>query len=188
MTARGFIGLARLATFIAIAGATLASPAAAQDTASLAVVVLPADTPVLLRLQETVSSATGRNGDTFTLVVTDDIRVDDRLVIPAGAVAQGEVIHAARSGIFGKAGELSMTSRFVTVGARRIRLRSLLAAAGETRADLAAGVGLVIPFAPFFIRGRDLVVPADTVLVARVAADEVFEFGPTMTHQPESTE
>ena len=165
-------------------------PAASADvvTSAPVAVVLKANALIPLRMQDTVSSETTARGVSFTLVVTDDVYVDDRVVIPAGSVAHGEVIHATKAGIFGKAGELSITSRYVTVGDRRIRLRSLLAAAGQTKADLAAGVGLVVPFAPFFIRGKDLVVPADTELVARVAADELFEFQPTLATEPGSIE
>lgn len=165
-------------------------PAASADvvTSAPVAVVLKANALIPLRMQDTVSSASAASGNAFTLVVTDDVYVDDRIVIPAGSVAHGEVIHAAKAGVFGKAGELSITSRYVAVGERRIRLRSLLAAAGQTKADLAAGVGLVVPFAPFFIRGKDLVVPADTELVARVAADELFEFQPILATEPGSIE
>lgn len=136
--------------------------------------VLRANTLIPLRLLETIGSDTHVGGAKFALVVTDDIYVDELLVIPAGSKVEGEIIHAARSGMFGKAGELSITSRFLQVGERRIRLRSLYAKAGETRTDLAMGVGLVIPLAPFFIRGKQVIVPAETELIARVAVDEEF--------------
>lgn len=150
--------------------AVAAAPASAAEPA-----VLRANTLIPLRIAETVSSDTHASGARFGLVVTEDIFVDDRLVVPAGTQAEGEVIHAGKSGIFGKAGELSLTSRVLILGERRIKLRSLYADTGQAKADLAMGVGLVIPFAPFFIRGKEVLVPADTELVARVAADETFE-------------
>lgn len=156
--------------------AACAVAALAQESA----VVLRANTLIPLRLLETIGSDTHVGGAKFALVVTDDIHVDDTLVIPAGSQVEGEIIHAAKSGMFGKAGELSITSRFLMVGERRIRLRSLYAKAGETRADLAMGVGLVIPLAPFFIRGKQVIVPAETELIARIAVDEVF----TLIQQP----
>ena len=153
---------------LAIAAAAAAEP----------VVVLRANTLIPLRMAETVSSDTHKGGARVPLVVSEDIVVDDRLVVPAGTLAEGEVIHAAKSGMFGKAGELSLTSRVLILGERRIKLRSLYATAGQTRADLALGVGLVIPFAPFFIRGKQVLVPAETDLIARIAADETFEAAP----------
>ena len=140
------------------------------------IVVLRANTLTPLRLTESVGSDTHQSGAHFTLVVTDDIFVDDRLVIPAGSIAYGQVIHAAKSGVFGKAGELSITSRYLMIGERQVKLHSLFAKAGQTKADLAFGVGMVIPLAPFFIRGKQVLVPADTELIARVAGEESFEF------------
>ena len=150
---------------------TISPVSSAQEPSA----VLRANTLIPLRMTETISSDTHQSGARFALVVTDDVYVEDRVVVPAGTMAEGEVIHAAKSGIFGKAGELSLTSRALVLGERRIKLRSLYASAGQTKADLAMGVGLVIPLAPFFIRGKQVLVPADTELVARVATDEIFE-------------
>lgn len=146
----------------------------AGSSAQEASAVLRADTLIPLRIVETVSSDTHVSGARFALVVTEDVLVDDRVVVPAGTPAEGEVIHAGKSGMFGKAGELSLTSRVLILGERRIKLRSLYASSGQQKADLALGVGLFIPFAPFFIRGKQVLVPAETELVARVAADETF--------------
>lgn len=157
--------------------AVLLAVAAVADAAD-STVVLRANTLIPLRMAETVGSDTHVGGARFPLVVTEDIFVNDRLVVPAGTPAEGEVIHAAKAGMFGKAGELSITSRVLMLGERRIKLRSLYASAGQTRADLALGVGLVIPLAPFFIRGKQVIVPAETELIARVAADEIFEAVP----------
>jgi hypothetical protein len=168
MRLRGILQGAVAWLALAIAAAAAAEP----------VVVLRANTLIPLRMAETVSSDTHQGGARFPLVVSEDIFVDDCLVVPAGTLAEGEVIHAAKSGMFGKAGELSLTSRVLILGERRIKLRSLYATAGQTRADLALGVGLVIPFAPFFIRGKQVLVPAETDLIARIAADESFEAVP----------
>ncbi len=151
------------------------APTPAADTAPpQAPRVLKAGTLVLLRIAETVSSDTHVRGQKFPLEVIAPVVVDGVTVIPAGAVAEGDVIHAGKSGIMGKAGELMVTSRYVVVGTRQVRLRSLLARSGESKADLAMGVSLAVPFAPFFMKGRQMLVPADTELVARVANDETF--------------
>jgi len=175
----GRLWLLSLAAFLP-AGPIAAGEQATADTLPVAAsrvrsVVLRANLLIPLRLMETVGSDTHQTGARFALVVTDDILVDDLVVVPAGSVVEGEVIHAAKSGMFGKAGELSITSRYLQVGERRIRLRSLYAKAGQNKADLAMGVGLIIPLAPFFIRGKQVIVPADTELIARIAADESFE-------------
>ncbi|MCU0760129.1 MAG: hypothetical protein MUF07_13160 [Steroidobacteraceae bacterium] len=159
----------------AVDGAPAPAPApAAVDTAESTPRVLKAGTLVLLRMVESVGSDTHQRGQPFPLEVIAPVVVDGATVIPAGTPARGHVIHAARSGMMGKAGELMITSRYLTLGERQVRLKSLLASSGESKADLALGVGLAVPFAPFFIKGRQITVPADTELVARIAADESF--------------
>ena len=85
----------------------LVSPGAfAQSPAPASTVSLPALTPVLIQFDEKVSSEKNRNGDRFRFHVAADVRVGDAVVIPQGAPGEGEVIHAAKSGMAGKAGEL----------------------------------------------------------------------------------
>jgi hypothetical protein len=57
---------------------------------------------VAIRIDEPVSSNRNKPGDRFRISVAEDVRIDEVLVIPHGAV--GEVIHAAKSGAGGKAG------------------------------------------------------------------------------------
>jgi hypothetical protein len=140
------------------------------EISSPATVVLHANSPVLLRILETLTSDTSTAGMKFKLEVTDDIAVDTTVVIPAGSEAIGEVIHAAKAGMLGKAGELSISARYVTVGDRRIKLRAALGSAGQSRTNVAM-------FVPF-VRGKQLVVPVGTELIAKVAADEIFTAAP----------
>ena len=72
---------------------------------------LPALTPVLIQFDSQVSSDANRNGDRFRLHVAADVRVGEVIVIPAGCVGEGEVIHAQRSGAGGKGGELIVAAR-----------------------------------------------------------------------------
>jgi hypothetical protein len=127
---------------------------------------LRANSLVPLRMLETLNSDTSTAGTHFKLEVTDDINVDDTVVIPAGSVAEGEIIHAAKSGMLGKGGELSVSARFVYVGERQIKLRAALGSSGANKTMLA----LFVPFA----RGRQLIIPEGTQLIAKVAADEMF--------------
>jgi hypothetical protein len=147
--------------------------AAAQDAATPAPpappapAVLPVNSAVPLRFVSTVSSGTHTRGQTFDLEVTDDITAGDRVVIPAGSIATGEVIHAERARGLGKAGELILSARYVTVGERRIKLRAQLSQTGQDKTMQAA---FLVPW----IKGKNLDVPADTEVIARTAADEAF--------------
>src|SRR3954470_11247753 len=102
--------------------ALLAVAVVAQAPADL--VTIPALTSVVIRLEEPISSNRNKPGDRFRITVAEDVRIGDSLVIPAGSTGEGEVIHAARSGAGGKAGELILAARFVRVGDLEVRLRS----------------------------------------------------------------
>ena len=151
-----------------------ATEAAAVPASQAGTVTLLKGALVALRLLEDVGSDTRVSGAQFKLEVTDDVKVDDLVVIPAGSIAIGEVIHAAKSSRLGKAGELSVTSRYVTVGDRQVKLRALLAGSGQNRTEVAL-------FLWPFIKGKQIIIPHDTELVAKIANDELFSLPP---HSP----
>ena len=150
-----------------------AIPVAPAEISAEGLLRVPALTPVRLQLREPISSNTNRPGDRFKLVVAEDVVVDEAVVIPAGAAAEGEVIHAAKSGAGGKAGELILAARFVTVGTRQVRLRSFIAGAGKDRTTEALATSIVAgPFA-LFLRGGVINIPVDTAATAKTL-DTVF--------------
>lgn len=130
---------------------------------------LPALTPVLIQFDEKVSSDGNRNGDQFRFHVAEDVRVGDRIVIPAGSAGIGEVIHAQKSGIAGRAGELIVAARHVTVGTRRVRLRSFAAGTGLQHTDLATWGGILLVFPPLMIHGGVMDMPRQMMATARTA-------------------
>ena len=124
---------------------------------------VPALTPVIVRIEDEISSKTNKSGDRFKITVAEDVRVGDAVVIPAGSIGEGEVIHAAKSGAGGKAGELIVVARFVRVGDNEIRLRSFaLGVAGKDKTvdSLAASI-VVGPFAMFSVGRRGHRPPRD---------------------------
>jgi hypothetical protein len=168
--------------------------------------VLAAGTPVVLRLGETIGSNTHEHGAKFVLEVLEPVLVDGVTAIPAGSRAEGEVVHAAKSGSFGKPGELTLTSRAVVVGDRRIPLRGLMpaavahsrqttAGAVRTTADVLSDLTILRTTASgiygtaiaAFIQGQRIVVPAGTELVARVASDESLTDAPIVAEPAAAT-
>lgn len=144
--------------------------AAAQDMAAL--VTVPALTPVAVRLEESISSNKNKPGDRFRITVAEDVRIGDALVIPAGSAGEGEVIHAAKSGAGGKAGELILAARYVRVGDTEVRLRSFaLGAVGKDHSAGALATGMIIgPFA-MFVKGGVITVPPATPGIAKTALE-----------------
>lgn len=135
-------------------------------------ITVPALTPVIIRLEEPISSNKNKPGDRFRITVAEDVRVGDAVVIPAGSPGEGEVIHAARSGAGGKAGELIIAARFVRVGDLEVRLRSFaLGVAGKDHTnDSFASSFLIGPFA-MFVKGGVITVPPATLGIAKTALE-----------------
>lgn len=84
--------------------------------------VLPKNTPVYLRLNDTLStnSKATKKGSTFTLSVSRAVVLNRHIVIPAGSRAIGTVIYRTRKGAFGKSGKIEVTFDYVDVGDSRI--------------------------------------------------------------------
>lgn len=75
--------------------------------------VVPADSVLGLQIERTVSSETARVEDRVEARVTRDVRIDDRVAIPAGAVVQGSVTEVERGGKVKERSRLAI--RFHTV-------------------------------------------------------------------------
>ena len=149
---------------LTLAAASLAqAPSEGAIEPATALVTVPALTPVIVRIEDEISSRANKSGDRFRITVAEDVRVGDAVVIPAGSVGEGEVIHAAKRGAGGKAGELIVMARFVRVGDNEIRLRSFaLGAAGTDKSVDSLAASLV--FGPFGLiqKGGDAyIVPGD---------------------------
>jgi hypothetical protein len=135
-------------------------------------VTVPALTPLYIRIDAEISSKKNRNGDRFPIVVDEDVRIGEVLVIPAGSPGEGEVIHAAKSGVGGKAGELLITARFVRVGNREIRLRSFsFGAKGRDRTDESLALSIVGGPLGWFVVGGAMIIPRGTVAGAKTAVE-----------------
>jgi hypothetical protein len=151
-----------------------------------------AGTEVHLRLLEPVASNTHKRGDRFKLEVAEPIVVDDSLLVPAGSPAIGEVVHAAKPGMSGKAAEMILATRLLSVGEHEVKLRSFTAGNGENRLGLATGLAVTLGIPALFVVGKNLVLPAGTDVYAKVAADtplsSVVEVGAGEVSQPAITE
>jgi hypothetical protein len=135
-------------------------------------VSVPALTPLVVRLEEEVSTKRQKPGDHFKLAVAEDVRIGDVVVIPAGSPGEGEVIHVGKPGAGGKAGELILAARFVRVGETEVRLRSfVLGVTGKNHADAALATSLVIGPLAMFVRGGSVIVPSGALGSAKTTFD-----------------
>jgi hypothetical protein len=126
----------------AAATAPVAAPAVVETEATApmaAEAVLPANSEVVLTMNETVSSKSHRLGEKFSLTVAQDVKVDGNTVIPRGTRAVAQITRRTGKGGFGKSGKLDFTVRYLDHNGIRIPLEGRHHQAGEGRGGAAVG-------------------------------------------------
>jgi hypothetical protein len=137
------------------------------------------DTPVRLRLGQSLSSGTSKLNDKVDFEVVEDVKVGNLVVIAQGATAIGTVTEAKTKKSFGRAGKLNVNIDFVRLtNGEKIPLRAVKGGSGgsHTGAMTGAVVATAIVFFPaaplfFFIKGKNIIIPKGTEITAFVAAD-----------------
>jgi hypothetical protein len=86
--------------------------------------VIPAGTPIVVRLQQTVSSATAGTGDHFSAVLDQPLMAGDRVVAPKGADVTGQVVAVRKSGRLHNAGYLRLALVSVTLNGQETPVAS----------------------------------------------------------------
>jgi hypothetical protein len=158
-----------------VAPATIEAAAAPASAATLR---LPALTPVRLRVIGEISSKTHVKGDKVEIILAEPLRLSDTLAIPAGTRGVAEVIHAAKGGMGGKAGELLVAARSLDLSPDlHIPLRSfrLAPASGKNNEGLAMGLsiagGVAGGIAAMVMTGGSARIPDRSEAFAKTAAD-----------------
>jgi hypothetical protein len=160
------------------------SPPSAAPAAAATCCRIPAGTVIELEIAEPLSSAVKKRGDKFALKLHAPIEHDGTVVVPIGADATGEIVHAEASHGGGKPGELLLAARYLEHEGAQVPLRGLkFGSVGrdKTNAALAASFGLG-PFA-LFIHGKEIEIPSGTIVNAKLAQDFVLS-APTMSDAP----
>ena len=156
----------------ALVAALAAAPACAAPQ-------IPALTGVELRIGADLGSKLSKTGDRFPIELAKPIVVNGEEVVKAGVPGEGEVVWAKKAGMSGSAGELVLAARWIEVGGRRLRLRSMnLARVGEdkigavtTLAIASAASPLPVSMIGYLVAGKQVFVPKGTRAGAKVAED-----------------
>jgi hypothetical protein len=117
------------------------SPTATVAPAAAVEAVLPANTEVVLSLNEQVASNSHQLGDKFALTVGQDVKVNGEVVIPHGSRAIGQVTYRTGKGSFGKSGKMDLTFRYIDLNGVKIPVEGRHHQEGE--GNTAATVGAV---------------------------------------------
>jgi hypothetical protein len=151
-----------------------APPATPSATATPKCCAIPASTIVAIEIGTTLSSQVNKPGDKFPIKLVEPIKIGDSIVVPVGAVGQGEVIHAAKKGGYGRAGEMLLAARYLEYQGSRIPLRSLgfTMGHGKSGEGNALAVGFIVSgILPYFISGGEMKIETGTKAYAKIAAD-----------------
>ncbi len=136
-------------------------------------------TPVRMRLSQTVSSADAHVGQTVSLEVLDEVRLNGLVVVPKGATAIATVTKAKPKGHFGHAGQLDINIDYVRLADdQKAALRAVkdVKGGGHTGAMTGAMVATSLVFLPaaplfLFMHGKDVAIPQGTEITAFVNGD-----------------
>lgn len=127
-------------------------------------------TLVRLSLKDSLTSATNRADDPVRFEVTEDLKVGDLVVIPAGSTASGHVVEARPKAAFGRSGKLNLTVDHVDApDGTSVRLR-----ATSTQKD-SSGSLLMTPFN--LVLGKDISIPKGTQFNTYVDGDQEITLG-----------
>lgn len=143
------------------------------QTKNTANAVLPANTEVLLKMNQEVTTKgkTWDEGDTFALSVVHDVMLGDYVVIPAGSRATGRITWLTNKGMFGKSGKMDVEMEYVTVNGRRIDLEGTYRQEGEGNTVATVAGVVAVPIAGLFITGRSGRIPQGREMMATTESD-----------------
>lgn len=157
-------------------------------------------TKVPLTLGRELSSAKESTGNRVDFLVSEDVKINDVVVIPKGSSAYGTIVEAQAKRRMGRAGKLNVRIEEVRLAdGSRAKLRATQENKGKGRqgAMTAGLIGtgiLFFPVAPLFLfmHGKDVVIAKDTPVVAYVDGNtelDATKFGaapkPSDTKEPE---
>jgi PEGA domain len=136
-------------------------------------------TPIKVRLSQTISSADAKVGQEVAFEIVDEVKVDDVVVLPKGAIAIGTVTEANSKKSMGRGGKLNMSMSYARLADQeKVALRAVKDSKGGghvgamTGAIVATSI-VFFPAAPLFlfIHGKDITIPQGTEVTAFVEGD-----------------
>ncbi len=128
--------------------------------------ILKDGTDVQLKFTQDLNSKTAAEGDPVSLVLDQDLKLGDVVVVKAGAKAVGTITHSKKAGMMGKAGELNMRLEYLLAGENRVKLRGSKGKEGEGKEG--ATVALTVLFGPIGLikHGKNVEIKNGTPLLA----------------------
>jgi hypothetical protein len=128
---------------------------------------IPAGSRVLLRAQNAVSSRTAKTGDSIYLVTVTPLAAGNRIVVPAGSQARGEVTSSRKSGVFHRRAEMTIELRDIILpGGVSVHAAGKIVSSDPGWTDSRSGAGAMDRIA-WGSAGTPLAVGALTAVLSR---------------------
>jgi hypothetical protein len=86
--------------------------------------VVPANTAIYVRLQQSISSSTAQSGQNFSAELDEPLVVEGQTLAPKGAPVTGKVVAARESGHMHNAGYLRITLSSITLNGKTVPLQT----------------------------------------------------------------
>jgi hypothetical protein len=86
--------------------------------------VVPANTAIYVRLQQSISSATAQSGQSFSAELDEPLEVEGQTLAPKGAPITGKVVAARDSGHLHNAGYLRITLSTIVLNGKAVPLQT----------------------------------------------------------------
>ncbi|MBO8127186.1 MAG: hypothetical protein H0Z38_08140 [Firmicutes bacterium] len=144
----------------------------------VALVKVPDGQTIRIKLQTELSSAKSKVGDEVKYVLVEDLRLENRLIIPAGTQGTGTVQQVTKAGNLGRDGRVVVDFGYVrAIDGTMVPLVMDKEALDKNKSEqLAAGASLagVLLLGPiglvggYFVKGKDVTIPIGTEFYVQV--------------------
>lgn len=149
----------------------------AAPTVSSRNMYVPMGTQLTLISRTQVSTKDSKAGDRIYFTVAETMSFRGQVVIPAGAVAVGEVARSDRNGYLGKKGKIDVNLLYVETPTGPVRLSG--GANNQGTSGLIPSVATIVLVSPlgYFIHGTSAHIPPGTPVQAYLGEDMHFALG-----------
>lgn len=137
-------------------GAAITARAVTTPTGN--VTTLPANTELLLRLSQEVSSKRMKEGETFRIALAQDVMIGNFIVLPKGTPGTGFISYRTGKGSFGKSAKMEITMKSLDLpNGRTIALTGMTRQEGTGNTGATVGAAVAVGVFSAFVTGRSAV-------------------------------
>src|SRR5246127_2584844 len=133
--------------------------------------LLPEGTPVKLKLLHTLNSKVITPGDPLNFSVAENVVIEGKAVVPAGAAAFGHVQVAKPARTLGRGAQLALQFEYLKAGGTHVPLRGTRTRLGENKKGDTAALVVLFGLSGLVKHGSEIEIKEGSILCAFVAAD-----------------